>query len=94
LTLVGELDLLKRARAALRSGDTRQALALLDTHARERGGSELIAEATLLRIEALSALGERVTASDLARRFVHDSPHSALSDRAKSFISADTPHAP
>jgi hypothetical protein len=94
LTLLGELDLLKRARAALRSGQPRNAIALLEAHGRERGGSELIAEATLLRVEATAALGERTVASDLATRFVRENPHSALSDRAKSFILVGAPQAP
>jgi outer membrane protein assembly factor BamD (BamD/ComL family) len=94
LTLLGELDLLKRARAALRSGQPRNAIDLLEAHGRERGGSELVAEATLLRVEALAALGERTVASDLASRFVRENPHSALSDRAKSFILAGAPGAP
>lgn len=89
-----ELELLEQARAALRTGDPRQALDRLETHARERSSGALVAEATLLRIEALAALGERSAASDLARRFVNDNPHSALSDRARSFIDAVETAAP
>jgi len=92
-TLRAELELLSQARSALRAGDSAQALALLDRHERERSGSgrsgnELFAEATLLRIEALSVRGEPRAASELAARFVRDNPHNALSDRAKTFIRA------
>lgn len=86
LTLLEELDLLKRARSALRAGEGSQALALLDRHEHERAGDSLVAEATLLRIEVLAALGKKVEASELAQRFVRANPNHALSDRAKSFI--------
>lgn len=79
---------MERARTALRSGNGAQALELLDRHARERSGTALEAEATLLRIETLAALGRRSEASELAARFVRESPNSALGDRAKSFIVA------
>lgn len=86
--LLAELELLKQARTALRSGNGTRAIELLDR--RERGGSELEAEATLLRIEALSSLGRRREASDLAVAFVKANPNSALGDRAKSFILSAT----
>lgn len=85
-TLHAELERLAEARSALRSGDAAQALDLLDRHDRERPGDTLVAEATLLRIEALSVHGQPEAASELAARFVRDNPHNALSDRAKTFI--------
>ena len=91
MTLLAELDLLKRARTALRSGDGGQALELLGQRAREHTGNGLDAEATLLRIEALAALGRQGEASELATRFVRENPNSALGDRAKSFIRATVP---
>jgi hypothetical protein len=94
LTLLGELELLKQARAALRSGDGARALVLLDRHVREGKGSGLDAESTLLRIEALSALGRRQQASELAARFVRDNPDHALTDRAKSFVRTAPERAP
>lgn len=86
MSLSAELDLLKRARAALRSGAPEQALALLDQHARERSGDGLSSEATVLRIEALAALGRHDEASALAVRFVRDDPSGAFADRARTFI--------
>jgi len=83
-----ELVLLKQARVALRSGDAARALEQLDRHDRARAADSMQAEATVLRIEALDALGRRTEASELARRFVRESPHSALGDRAKTFIRA------
>jgi len=85
--------LLKDARASLRSGHARRALDLLERHARERAGSSIEAEATLLRIEALSALGRTRDASQLATRFVRANPNSALGDRARSFIESAEPAA-
>ena len=86
-----ELGLLKDAREALRSGRGARALALLDRYERERASSGLAAEATLLRIETLDALGRRRESSELARRFVLENPNSALGDRAKSFIDGTPP---
>jgi hypothetical protein len=88
LGLSEELALLKEARIALRAGEARRALDVLDRHARARAADGLHAEATLLRIEALAALGRRAEASQLAARFVHENPFNALADRAKSFIVA------
>lgn len=86
MSLSAELDLLKRARAALRSRVPEQALALLDQHAREHSGDGLSSEATVLRIEALAALGRHDEASALAVRFVRDDPSGAFADRARTFI--------
>ncbi|MET0413845.1 MAG: hypothetical protein ABW217_21225 [Polyangiaceae bacterium] len=93
LTLLDEIELLKRARSAQRAGEGARALALLDRYERERAGESLIAEATLLRIEVLAALGRKAAASELAQRFVRDNPNHALSDRARSFIGG-TPQVP
>jgi hypothetical protein len=85
-TLAPELALLTQARAALRAGNGQQALALLDRYAATRSSAALDAEATLLRIETLDALGSRARAAELATAFVHDNPNSALADRAQRYI--------
>ena len=85
-SLLDELELLKGARSALRSGEAARALELLERHTRERRSLGLDAEATLLRIETYAALGRDDEASELAARFVRDNPNSALGDRAKTFI--------
>jgi hypothetical protein len=87
MTLLEEIDLIKRARGALRSGHPAHALELLERRA-SRG---LAAEATLLRIETYAALGRHGEASELASRFVRENPSSALGDRAKSFIHSVPP---
>jgi hypothetical protein len=88
LGLSEELALLKEARFALRAGDAKRALDVLDRHSRTRAADSLHAEASLLRMEALAALGRRAEASQLATRFVRENPFSALADRARSFITA------
>ena len=88
LGLSEELALLKEARFALRAGEPTRALEVLDRQTRARAADGLHAEATLLRIEALDALGRRAEASQLAARFVRENPFNALADRAKSFIGA------
>jgi hypothetical protein len=88
-----DLELLKRARVGLRAGAADRALELLDRYARERVDGGVEADATLLRLEALAALGRKGEASRLATRFVRDSPNSVLADRARTFIVAAEPPA-
>jgi hypothetical protein len=85
-TLAEELEWLTRVRALLRSGDSGGALLLLDAYTSELGGSDLNAEASVLRMEALSAAGRHDEAAALAERFVADNPNSPLVDRALSFF--------
>ena len=85
-SLSDELEALKVASGALSSGDVAAALAALDRYDRVLKGQKLRAEATLLRIEALSRTGQNETASALARRFVEQNPGSPLVDRARSFV--------
>ncbi len=85
LTLSDELQALERARAALRGGDGRAALRLLDEGGTARF-SRLAAEATLLRIEALYAVGELSESRRVAEEFTTGNPDSHLGDRARSFI--------
>jgi hypothetical protein len=66
---------------------------LIEPSHMERAGDSLTAEATLLRIEVLAALGRKPAASELAQRFVRSNPNHALSDRARSFIGG-TPQVP
>ncbi len=84
IPLSSELEVLKQAREALRQGNGESALRLLDRYDSERGVT-LVAEATLLRIETLSSLGQAEAARDLAQRFVRENPDSPLVDRARRF---------
>jgi len=86
-SLGDQLAQLQRARAALRSGQAAQALELLDTYQSQLGGQAFGAEASLLRIEALAALGQRDRAAESARQFLHDYPNSPLVDRVQSLAS-------
>jgi hypothetical protein len=84
--LAEQLRRLKQARTALRAGDGATALALLESYDAELHGTDLAAEATLLRLEALTAVGRKAEAAALARRFVAENPDSPMVDRARSFI--------
>jgi hypothetical protein len=85
-SLSDELSALKVASGALSSGDAPAALAALDRYDRVLKGQKLRAEATLLRIEALSRTGQAGAASALAQRFVEQNPGNPLVDRARSFV--------
>jgi hypothetical protein len=89
-TLEQELALLERARAQLSSGDSAAALSELDRYAGQRGG-RLVAEATLLRLQALTRAGRAAEASRLARKFVAENPNDPLAERARSFVRASSP---
>ena len=86
VSLTEELSALKVASSALSAGDTRAALAALDHYDRVLKGKKMRAEATLLRIEALSRAGQAEAASALAQRFVEQNPGNPLVDRARSFV--------
>jgi len=85
-TLDQELVSLETARAALADGNPKAALAQLDRFERVLRGKQLEAEASLLRIEALAALGRHDRAAELARRFVVEHSTDPLVDRARNFI--------
>lgn len=89
VTLADELSQLKRVENALGAGDVKQALAELDRYDRASKGQRMRAEATLLRIEALSRAGRAEAAAALAQRFVEQNPESPLVDRARSFVAKD-----
>jgi hypothetical protein len=85
-SLSDELSALKVASSALSAGDTQAALSALDRYDHVLKGQKMRAEATLLRIEALSRAGQAEAASALAQRFVQQNPGSPLVDRARSFV--------
>jgi hypothetical protein len=93
-TLSNELGALKQIRQALRNGDGRAALVLLDRYDGGEYGSSLALEARVLRVEALDAVGRRAEAEALARRFVRDNPDSPLAERAQRFIDRAAPAQP
>jgi hypothetical protein len=67
---------------------------LLDRYDRGEYGSSLALEASVLRIEALDAVGRRSEAQALARRFVSANPDSPLAERAQRFIDGIAPRGP
>jgi hypothetical protein len=93
-TFAEQLDILKRARSALRAADGRGALALLERHDDALRGGGLEAEARLLRIEALAASQRSPEARDLARQFILDYPNSPLAARARGFAERRPPRTP
>jgi hypothetical protein len=80
-TLSSELDLLRRARNALRSGDPSTALQLLDDHARHHPSPRLGPEAAAIRVEATCAAGNASTARQLQDDLVRRWPDSPLARR-------------
>jgi hypothetical protein len=73
-----QMRLLDRARAALRAGEPRRALAELALYSERYPRGAFGQEATVLRVEALKQSGQDARAAALAREFVTrhaDSPH-------------------
>jgi hypothetical protein len=83
--LAAEVALLDKARAALAS-DPAAALEALDEHARSFPDGALLAEADLVRIEALLATGRRSDATALANSFLSRYPRSPLAKRVRSLL--------
>ena len=73
-SLAEEVALLDSARRALRGGDAEGALGILEKHARGFSGGALIADAAVLRIEALAARGDAAGAVSNARAFLSAFP--------------------
>jgi hypothetical protein len=73
-SLAEEVALLDSARRALMGGDAMGALRVLERHARVFSGGALIADAAVLRIEALAARGDTAGAISNARAFLSAFP--------------------
>ena len=82
--------MLNGARAELAAGKPEAALSSLDRYDRVSGG-HLTAEATLLRIQALSSSGRASLAEKLARRFVDSDPNGPLAEQARGYIPKASP---
>jgi hypothetical protein len=85
-SLSDEIAALDQVRQSLASGDATGALAKLDDYENVLGGTRLVAEAALLRIQALASAGRTAEASRRARRFIEENPGSPLVDRARGFV--------
>ena len=92
-SLATEVALIDAARAAMRAGDAKTALARLDDHDRLFASGGLSTEAAVLRIEALANAGHAGQASELAARFLRAHPESPLRSRVRKAITRkeDTP---
>jgi hypothetical protein len=84
-TLEEEKVMLGRVRSELSAGKAVSALSLLDHYDKVSGG-HLSAEATLLRVQALSSSGHAALAANLAQRFVDSDPNGPLAEQARAYI--------
>ena len=81
-----ELAILAQVRRALEDGKPKQALDVLDRHGKDLKAGQLRLEAEVLRLEALSKLGEEQEAIRRARQFIDENPDSPLSDRVRGYV--------
>jgi hypothetical protein len=81
-----ELRSLEAARASLASGNPRRTLSLLDEYSRTFRAPRLTSEATVLRIEALAASGERARAEQLGKEFLRFHANGPFGRRVRSLI--------
>lgn len=83
-SLAEELALFRRAKLALLEGSAAQALSLLDEHRERFPRGALRREGTVLRAEALCALGRTAEATRLRDRFLGQHASSPLATRMRS----------
>jgi hypothetical protein len=86
LTVREEIALVEKARSALRHGDATGCLASLEMRKNAVRGGVLQPEATVLRIEALRALGQRDVATREALQFFRSYPDSPLMQRIRDLL--------
>jgi hypothetical protein len=85
-SLESEVALLDFAQRALAAGQPSVALQDLDTHRRLFPNPHLLPEATLVRIEALFALGRFAEARKLGEQLLAAQPAGALAQRVRSLL--------
>jgi hypothetical protein len=81
-----EIALIDDARKSIAAGDGASALIALDQYAVECRGGALALEATVLRIEAVAATGDRDRAAVLAQKFLNDHPGTAYEARVRRHL--------
>lgn len=84
--LTGELASLDEARRALARNEPGAALRALDDYSRSFPERRLGSEATVLRVEALSAAGDRARARRVGEDFLRTHPKSPYEKRIRSLI--------
>jgi hypothetical protein len=89
-SLQAELSALDQARAALSRRDAAGALRLLDDYAHRFPKRRLDTEATVLRIEALVARGDRTAAARLGKEFLARQPNGPYARRVSSLVADPT----
>jgi hypothetical protein len=87
-SLADEVAQLQKAKLALKGGDAARALAELSTYSQRFPRPMLGAEATVVRIEALSASGDSARAKSLAEGFLVKNPNSPYAARLRSLTGA------
>ncbi|HEU4535599.1 MAG TPA: hypothetical protein VFS00_15835 [Polyangiaceae bacterium] len=78
--------MVRQARATLRAGDGRGALALLEAAGRRFGRGGLGQERELLAVEALVATGQRGRAVERAEALLRAHPASPYADRLRRLV--------
>jgi hypothetical protein len=84
--LATEIAALDNARGLLRAGQPAQAVRALDAYDRAFVAPMLGPEAAVLRIEALTKLGEHAAAARAARSFLRAHSDSPLAGRVRSLV--------
>jgi hypothetical protein len=84
--LVTQVAALDRARAALRAGRARKSLTLLDRFDQSFPRSSLAPEATVVRVSALMALGQRGQATKLVRAYCRSGGRGAYGHRLMALV--------
>jgi hypothetical protein len=85
-----EVQLVDRARMALREGNAASCLQHLDERKRRVGGGMLGPEATLLRVQALLALDRRAAALSEAQGYLRMFPEGPIAERLNSVLAKST----
>jgi hypothetical protein len=88
-SLADEVAQLQKAKLALKGGSPGQALTELGTYAQRFPRPMLGAEATVLRIEALSQSGDKGRAKSLAEGFLAKNPNSPYAARLRTLTGAE-----
>lgn len=84
-----QIEVIDRARSALRAGAPRAALAHLDTYGFRWPKGELALDAQVLRIEARFAAGDRAAARTEALAFIEARPESRYAARLRVLLASE-----
>ena len=90
-TLSAEVAALDRARKALAGGNSGGAMTELDRYRRDFPKGLLGAEATVLRVRALLAQGQRAQAESLGRRVIARNPKGFYAKQIRALIGEEPP---